>query len=269
MIATNLRNPKVQGVLVPLVTPLNEKREVDAKSVKRLLQSLKSRVDGFIPCLSTGEGRNLNDRSWRTMLEFTLAETSGTMVIAGIEASATSDVVRRVKETRTLGVDVVIALPQFGANIPQDKIFAHFATIAEAGLEIIVYNKQMMCGTPIHINTLIRICRQIPAIIGVKEGSMDPAFTQQFLDAVPDVAVFLAWEHLFTKNAAHGSIAALSNLEPELCREGVTNQNMGAQNKINDAIARYNIGSENTSWFYDIKLELVRRGIIETTYCIV
>jgi 4-hydroxy-tetrahydrodipicolinate synthase len=269
VITANLRNPKVHGVLVPLITPLSERREVDRMSVQRLLQSLKSKADGFIPCLSTGEGRNLDDRRWRTMLELTLAESGSIPIIAGIEASTTSDVVRRAKEAKTLGVNVVIALPQFGESTPQDKIFAHFATLAEVGLEIIVYNKQMMCGTPIHIDTLIRMCRQIPAVIGVKEGSMDPAFTQQLLDAMPDVAVFLAWEHLFTKNVVHGSIAALSNLEPELCREAITNPNKEVQRRVDEVVVKHDIGPENMLWFRNIKSELVRRGIIETDLCVI
>lgn len=269
MTAMNLRNPRLQGVLVPLVTPLNPRKEVDRESVCKLLQSLKPVVDGFIPCLSTGEGRNLDDRRWHAMLEFTLAEGSDTLLIAGIEAPTTSDVVRRARTAKMRGVHTIIALPPFGKSIPQDRIYAHFARIAEVGLDLIVYNKQMMCGTPIQVDTLIRICRQIPAVVGVKEGSMDPAFTQQLLDAVPDVAVFLAWEHLFTKNRVHGSIAALSNLEPALCREAISNPSEAMQRKVDAAVAKYNIGQKNATWFRDIKLELVRRGILETDLTIV
>ncbi len=268
LISTDLRSPRIQGTFVPLVTPLSKAREVDEGGVKRLISSLKPPADGFIPCLSTGEGRYLDDRTWCRMLESTSSEAGDKRIVAGIEASTTADVVRRTREARALGLNIIITLPPFGDDVPQDEIFEHFAQIADVGLELIVYNKQMMCGTPIHIDTLIRICREIPGVVGVKEGSMDPVFTQRLLAAVPEVAVFHAWEHLFTKTPTHGSIAALSNLEPGLCCKAIENPGDEIQGRVDEAVVRYNIGPENMSWFRDIKSEPVRRGIIETDLCL-
>lgn len=259
----NFRDPKIKGVITPIVTPLTNQRIVDKQSVRKIIKFLEPKVDAIIPCLSTGEGRHLDHNTWCKMLDFSLYESAGLLVIAGIEQRRTQDVITRAKIAKSMGINTIAALPPFGRDIPQEKIYEHFARIAELNIQILVYNKKLMSGTGIDLETLVRICG-IPNVVAVKEGSAEPQLTQRLLEAVEGVAILQAWEDLLTKTRTHGSIIPLSHLEPELCREALNNPSIEVQGRIDGAVSKYNIQGENQTWYSDVKTELQRRGIILT-----
>ena len=261
-----MRNEKIRGIFVPLVTPMNRKREVDGKSVKRLVAALEPKVEGFIPCLSTGEGRHMCESLWTRMVEFTLGSAK-LPVIAGIEQERTESVITRAKISISMGIDTVAVLPPFGENVPQEEILKHYMEIAETGVKILVYNKQLMCGTAIDIDTLMRIC-EIPSVVAVKEGSSDPEFTKKLLESVPDVSVMQAWETLLTKIRTHGSIVPLANLDPDLCRAALSLQSREMQKKVDKEVARFHLEAENPKWYESVKEELVKRGLLSTSFLI-
>jgi 4-hydroxy-tetrahydrodipicolinate synthase len=259
-----LRNEKIRGIYVPLVTPLKGKEKVDQESLKKLVGLLRTKVDGLIPCLSTGEGRNLSESLWIQMLESTLSVSRGLPVIAGIELKSTTSVMRRAKMAMSIGIDTVAVLPPFGEDIPQITILRHYERIAEIGVNILVYNKQMMCGTAIDIDTLIGIC-QIPIVVAVKEGSANPVFTQKLLDSVSDVSVMMAWEKHLTKTITHGSIVPLANLNPELCRMALDSPSESVQEAVDAEVIRYHLEAENPTWYACVKKELVKRGLLSSS----
>lgn len=262
-----MRNQKIKGVFVPLVTPLNKNKELDKDGLKKLIENLKSKVDGFVPCLSTGEGRYLKDKLFVEVLKSTILFAKGTPIIAGIEQKDTKKVISRIKIAKSLGIKTVAVLPPFGKNTPQEKIYNHFAKIAKLGVDILVYNKEMMCGTPISLNTLIRL-RKIKNVVAIKEGSANPQFTQKVLDSVKGIAIMQAWDDLLTKVKTHGSIVPLSNLEPELCRTALGINSKEMFRKVNETVVKYHLEAENPIWYKDVKKELVKRKIISTDICI-
>jgi 4-hydroxy-tetrahydrodipicolinate synthase len=275
-----LRDNRINGLFVPLVTPLNARRNVDRKSVRRLVNRLKPDVDGFIPCLSTGEGRHLTTRQWTDMLEFALTEADGHLVVAGIEAHDTKKVIERIKIAAVFGVRIIAALPPFGDNVQQDVIYGHYSEIAATGVSVLVYNKSLMCGTAIAMETLLQICK-MSNVVAVKEGSGDATFTRAVIDSVDGVAVLHAWEGMLTRvSGIDGAIIPLANLEPALCRRALDvleipfpvqmwssrrpldGPNEVVQLEVDALVAQWNLGADNPMWYADVKKELVRRGII-------
>ncbi len=263
----NMRNSRIKGVFVPLVTPLNRRKKLDKEGLGRLIGTLRPKVEGFIPGLSTGEGRYLGDRLFAELLESTLLFVGEFPIIAGIEQRDTEGVISRIKIAKSLGIGTFAVLPPFGKNTSQESIYAHFAKIAELGVEILVYNKEMMCGTAMELDTLVRLSK-IENVVAIKEGSADPKFTQRVLDSVQGIAVMQAWDDLLTEVRTHGSIVPLSNLEPELCRMALGVGSEETREKINETVVRYHLEAENPTWYKDVKKELVRRGIISTSVCI-
>ncbi len=262
-----MRNPKIKGVFVPLVTPLNKNKKLDKKGLRKLIETLKPNVDGFVPCLSTGEGRYLGDKLFAEVLKSTITFTRGLPIIAGIEQKDTKRVISRIKIAKSLGIKIVAVLPPFGKNTPQETIYAHFAKIAKLGVEILIYNKEMMCGTAIELNTLIKLSK-IKNVVAIKEGSANPRFTQKVLDSIKRISIMQAWDNLLPGVRTHGSIVPLSNLEPKLCKTSLGINNKKVQEKINKTVVKYHLEAENPTWYKDVKKELVKRGIISTSVCI-
>lgn len=81
-----------KSILVPLITPLNAQEQVCEASLERLLGSLAPHVDGYIPCLTSGEGWRLSRQQWLQMLTLTLRHAGERSVIAGIERHSTQEV---------------------------------------------------------------------------------------------------------------------------------------------------------------------------------
>nr|WP_311138670.1 dihydrodipicolinate synthase family protein [Pseudomonas amygdali] len=119
-------------ILVPLVTPLNEQAQVCETSLERLLSSLAAHVDGYIPCLTSGEGWRLSRQQWLKMLELTLRHAGDKLVIAGIERSSTQEVLDFALMAQDAGAQAVMFTSPFTPGISQQVIIDHYQTIQKS-----------------------------------------------------------------------------------------------------------------------------------------
>src|SRR5205807_47731 len=73
-----------EGVVVPLVTPLDANGDVSAAGVERLVGSVRDHAAALMPALSSGEGWRLSEDQWRAMVSRTVAAARGLPVFAGL-----------------------------------------------------------------------------------------------------------------------------------------------------------------------------------------
>jgi 4-hydroxy-tetrahydrodipicolinate synthase len=76
-------NISYSGIYLPLLTPFY-KGKFDGDSLGRLMADVDSHVDGFIPCLSSGEGALLSDDIWSQLVQYVRSNSKKT-VVAGIK----------------------------------------------------------------------------------------------------------------------------------------------------------------------------------------
>jgi 4-hydroxy-tetrahydrodipicolinate synthase len=251
------------GIIVPLVTPLDESGAVCKHSVRRLIETIADEVTGLMPTLSSGEGWKLDVERWEQMVAYTKEAANGLPVLAGVQLPDTASVVARARRAAELGVHAVVVTTPFTRGLSQAAIHEHYQTIRRlSSVPLFIYNEASVSQNAIELATLIEIC-QLPDVVGIKESSGSAEFTRSLIAAQTGVPVFQGWENLFLESqGVDGYVAPLANLDPALCRRMLETPSTEAQAAITTACEAFGLFRED--WYVSLKRELSRRGVIRT-----
>ena len=160
-------------VLTAMATPFDEAGQVDYQQARRLAVALiESGSDGLVVTGTTGESPTLSaEEKLRLYSEVRDAVGSRAAVIAGTCNYNTAESIELSLEAQKRGVDGILGTVPYYNKPPQDALYEHFRTIAEAvPLPMILYNVPTRTVTNMLPDTTIRLS-QIPNIVGIKEAS--------------------------------------------------------------------------------------------------
>jgi len=168
---------EIGRLLTAMVTPFNEKGELDYEQAKKLaLALLDSGSDGVVVVGTTGESPTLVRREeLRLFSEVKSAVGERGAVIAGTGSNSTAEALEATREAERIGVDACLLVVPYYNKPPQEGLYQHFKTIAQGtNLPCILYNVPSRTATNLSAETVIELS-QIDNIIGVKEasGNMD------------------------------------------------------------------------------------------------
>src|ERR1700694_4932641 len=163
-------------LLTAMVTPFDETSgSLDLDQAKRLASALlDSGTEGLVVCGTTGESPTLSNSEKLALLEATVevAHARGKPVIAGTTTYNTAESVEMSREAAKLGVDGILGTVPYYNNPPQEGLFQHFRAIARAvDLPVILYNIPARSPRNMEASTTLRLAREVPNIIGIKEAS--------------------------------------------------------------------------------------------------
>lgn len=252
-----------RGLIVPLVTPLEEGGVVSERSVQTLVNSVRQEATALMPTLSSGEGWRLSEQQWRSMVTYTKAHACGLPVLAGIQLKDTLDVIARARMAMAMGVDAIVVTTPFCRDISQDAIYEHYRALrAEVGAPLFIYNEAAVSGNAIDLETLLRICC-MPGVVGIKESSGSAKLIAQLVAANTGVPVFQGWENLLLESpGVDGYVLALANLEPALCNAMLARPSAELQARISAVCDQHGLFRQD--WYLWLKKELYRREIIQS-----
>jgi 4-hydroxy-tetrahydrodipicolinate synthase len=163
-------------LLTAMATPFESGTgALDLQQAKRLAAALlDSGTEGLIVCGTTGESPTLSNREKLALLEATceVAHARGAHVIAGTTTYNTAESVELSREAQHLGVDGILGTVPYYNNPPQEGLFQHFRAIAQAvELPVILYNIPSRSPRNMETSTTLRLAREVPNIVGIKEAS--------------------------------------------------------------------------------------------------
>ena len=164
---------KLGRLITAMVTPFDEKGEVDYEQAKKLaLALLDSGSDGVLVVGTTGESPTLiRQEEYRLFTEVKAAVGGRGAVIAGTGSNSTAEALEATKEAERIGVDACLLVVPYYNKPTQEGLYQHFKTVAEStSLPCIMYNVPSRTVTNMSADTVIRLS-QIDNIIGVKEAS--------------------------------------------------------------------------------------------------
>lgn len=165
---------RVEGVYVATATPFRKDGQLCLESLDRLLNKLvEQKVNGFVPCATTGEGPTLKPFERNLILEATkkIAVTAGLTTIAGCSSNDTGEVISLIQEAKDLGADAVLVTTPYYNRPTRKGIIAHFEKIADLGqLPVILYHVPHRTAVNLSTDTMTHLLSH-PNIIGVKEAS--------------------------------------------------------------------------------------------------
>jgi 4-hydroxy-tetrahydrodipicolinate synthase len=164
---------KLQGVLPALVTPFNEKGQIDLIAFDRHLVALRAAgVAGWVPCGSSGEYNLMTDEERDSVLRFVKEfAKSGEMLIAGTNAPSTAGVIANTLRAKELGYHAVLLAVPFYTKPTQAEIIRHFNAVTEAtDMNVVLYSYPGKDGVEIGYEALDALADN-PRIVGIKESS--------------------------------------------------------------------------------------------------
>ena len=174
-------------VLSAMVTPFDEEGRLDLDMARTLARWLESRShDGLVVAGTTGESPTIDDEE-KLSLWAAVAEAVTIPVIAGTGTNDTAHSVRLTSEAAKLGVAGILAVAPYYNRPSQAGIEAHMRAIAGAtDLPVVVYDIPVRAGRKIATATLLRLAREVPNILGLKDAAGNPGETAAVISSSPD-----------------------------------------------------------------------------------
>jgi 4-hydroxy-tetrahydrodipicolinate synthase len=212
--------PMFQGSIVALVTPFRGGK-VDEPTLRKLVDMHVAKgTDGIVPCGTTGESPTLSHDEHKRVVEIVIEAAAGRLhVIAGTGSNATSEAIDLTAHAKKAGATGALVVNPYYNKPTQEGLYRHFRAVADAvDLPIIVYNIAGRTAVNIETDTLVRIVKDCPNIVGVKEasGSLDQ-MTQVILACGPDFSVLSGDDNLtlpLMSVGGRGVISVIANIVP-------------------------------------------------------
>ena len=163
------------GTFTALITPFRADGSLDLDTLGKLVEwQIEQRIDGLVPCGSTGESATLTPQEHVEVIRH-VVDVAGhrVPVIAGTGSNSTREAIEFTSEARRAGADAALLISPYYNKPTQDGIFHHYRTIAEqTGLPLVVYNIPGRTASRIEPETIARLSR-VDGIVGLKEAGGD------------------------------------------------------------------------------------------------
>lgn len=163
------------AVLTAMVTPFDADGRLDLDAARKLARWLADRgTDALVIAATTGEATVLTDGE-RLDLVRAVCEAVTIPVVAGTGSNDTQHSVELTRQAADLGAAGVIAVSPYYSRPPQAGIEAHFRAIANAtSLPVMLYDVPLRTGRRVARDVLLRLFREVPNIVALKDATGDP-----------------------------------------------------------------------------------------------
>jgi 4-hydroxy-tetrahydrodipicolinate synthase len=174
-------------VLTAMATPFAADGSLDtdgAASVARWLVDHGS--DGLVLAGTTGEAPTLTDDEKVALWESVRAAVD-VPLLAGAGSNDTRHSVELAARAQAAGADGLLIVTPYYNRPPPAGIEAHFRAVADAtGLPVVLYDVPSRTGRRIDTDALIRLAREVPTIVGLKDAAGDPGTTARVIAEAGD-----------------------------------------------------------------------------------
>ncbi len=179
--------PRFGRVITAMVTPFDDDGALDVDAAVELARWLAGHgSDGLVLSGSTGESSVLTDDE-KVALWRAVAEAVTIPVVAGSGSNDTAHSVEMTRQAAASGVDGVLVVTPYYNRPSQAGLYEHFRAVAEAAgdLPVLLYDIPIRSGRRIETSTLLRLAREVPAVVGLKDAAGDPPTTAHLVAQAP------------------------------------------------------------------------------------
>lgn len=231
--------PRFGRMITAMVTPFDDNRELDLDRARGLARRL---VDGGNDALiingTTGESPTVFYPQKMKLFEAVVDEVGGEIpVIANVGDNCTADTVDFAQDVQKLGVDGFMLVVPYYNKPPQEGLYQHFKTIANAvDLPCILYNIPGRCVINMTAETTLRLAHDVENIVAVKEASGDLDQVSAIVKGAPEGFDVYSGDDSLTydimKRGGVGVVSTIGNVAPARMKEIVT---LCAEGKFEEA----------------------------------
>ena len=267
-----------QGIIPPVLTPLNEKRELDIGGFENLLERMiVNGIHGVFIMGTIGEGPMLGSQIQRQLIDETLRIVRGRIpVLAGVSDAAFANSAELAHYAKNAGVDGIVAASPSYMKLADCELIDFFRELAvEAKLPLLIYNMPTMTKNYLSPQ-LVEKLADLPYISGCKDSSGNMSDFHDLLLRLGnknDFSIFIGPEELISDAilaGADGAVTGGANVNPALfvnMFHAARNKNMAAVDELLPKIYHlrqlYSVVSTPNSIARGLKCAVKELGICE------
>ncbi|ADQ07906.1 dihydrodipicolinate synthetase [Caldicellulosiruptor hydrothermalis 108] len=216
-----MKDERLKGVIVPVVTPFDKEDEIDEKIFRREVRYLlQKEINGISIGGSTGEGCAISDNELARLIEIAQEENKRNLpVVAGIIRHSTRDAIKAGLLAKKAGATALMVTPiSYLGGTDEKGNFEYYKRIAEeTEMPIIIYN--VVAQNEIRPELMEKLVNECANIIGIKQsiGGIE-AMVEMINGCGKEINVYCATDELlFTGFAlgADGAIASIITVFPD------------------------------------------------------
>lgn len=175
------------SVITAMVTPFTADGELDHEGAAELARWLVAQGnDALVLSGTTGEAACLTDEEqialWRTV-----RAAVDVPLIAGSGTNDTRHAAELTSAAAGAGMDAVLIVTPYYNRPSQAGIEAHFHYVCAATeLPAIMYDIPVRTGRKIGTDLIVRMAKEIPNVVGLKDAAGDPGATSRVIAEAPE-----------------------------------------------------------------------------------
>lgn len=179
---------KFRGTGVAIVTPFRS-YELDLGAMTRMIEHvIKGGVEYIVALGSTGESATLTESERRKVLDHVIGTVDKRVpVVAGnFGHNDTRALCSYIEQFNFDGIDGVLSSSPHYVKPTQQGIFEHYKAVSVVcPVPIILYNVPGRTASNVLPETVVRIARECPSVVAVKEASADQAQVSYIIKHAP------------------------------------------------------------------------------------
>ena len=216
--------PKLEGILVPHITPFSKDEEIDVTALRDLTHFwLDSGCAGLVSCASNGEGPCLDRGERRRVLQVVLEEAkSGIPIVAGVGAPSTRETIALGRDAKDAGAHALLVTTPYYYRPNTRELIEHYAHVAgSVDLPIVFYNVPKFTGYNVEAEVMAKLIMEHDQIVAVKDSGGSIGQISDLIRRVGERASVLAGTADVLLPSLHlgakGGVLAVANVAPQLC----------------------------------------------------
>lgn len=215
-----------RGVIVPMISPLDESGNIDERSVRKIVENLvRNRCSPFVAG-TTGESASLTDSQKDQLVRITVDAAAGQeLVYAGIADNCYEASLDQAQRFRDAGANVLVSHLPCYYPIDDEQMRAYFSRLADdSPLPVILYNIPVTTNLSIP-HSVIDDLSHHENIVGLKDserGDDRLAESLRLWRDREDFTFHLGWAAKSSyglQNGLDGIVPSSGNLTPALYRK--------------------------------------------------
>ena len=262
-------------VITAMVTPFNNKREIDYDKAEQLTKHLITHgSDAVLVAGTTGEGPTLtHEEEFELLSTVKRAAANKAKVIMNAGSNCTETAVMAAKWAQKENVDAILSVVPYYNKPSQQGMIEHFSAVAESvDLPVIIYNIPGRTGVNMLPETVAALAEKYSNIVAIKQscGDMD-AVTEMKICCPPDFSIYSGDDSLtlpMMSLGARGVVSVASHLFGSEIKSMIRNYKTG------EFLAAVNMHKKLYPAFrklfmapnpVPVKAALAHKGLIEDT----
>ncbi len=225
-------------IITAMVTPFNEKREIDYGAAEKLAKHLVANgSDAILVAGTTGESPTLTHEEEYELLYVVKSAIQGTgaKLVMGAGSNSTRTAVASSKKVKELGADAILSVVPYYNKPNQQGLIEHYGEIARSvDTPIIMYNIPGRTGINMTPATVAFLAKEYSNIVALKQSYFDmDIVTELKMECPGDFAIYSGDDSLtlpMLSLGAHGVISVASHVIGNEIKSMIHNFKTGQHN---------------------------------------